>query len=336
VICASIFMGVDLRKTVDDGYHSVLHRAPDDKSQFAGVTDSGTSAVSSTEATAVEVVMDEIAVEQQYILDPNVSVDSIDVDWVAGSVTIAASDGNEIVFYETSGQELNENTKLQYSALSGELKIQYCADNKIQINTPDKNLMIFLPADIAANLKTLDIDATSAFCTVSGLSSDNIRIDTVSGDVIATDTAVGTARLNTVSGIVSYEGSADGVYGSTVSGSFTANISSGDAEIEVETDSGLVQIYGSVSSVELDSVSGNAEISCSSGLFEVDAETTSGDVTLIVPTDLGLSLEFESVSGDFESEASSSKRGDEYSINGGGRAEYDVSTVSGDLHILSE
>ena len=66
--------------------------------------------------------------------------------------------------------------------------------------------------------------------------------------------------------------------------------------------------------------------------MELDVDTTSGNVVLHLPKDANLTLDYETVSGDFDSVLAMGVHNGNYII-GNGRGEWKVETTSGDLTV---
>ena len=329
VIAAAIMMGVNVQEAVNHGALQVPSLSYGSHSETEWI---GSQIKEETSVVGDETLTEFAAEDGTYFVDAAAVVDSVSVDWVSGSVTLAAAETDQISIMETSAFELEEGLELRYTVKDGELIIHFCDEKRILINTPDKNLLVLLPVELAQELKTVQVQTVSAECYVSGMTMESLSVSTVSGDIHISESTSGGVRMGSTSGEVFYTGNLSRLYVSTTSGSVNAEIPEGDAEIEIETTSGDIALCGDLASVDVDTTSGEVEIQCGAELRELDAETTSGDVTLLFPNEIGVTLEYETASGMFESELAVAKRGDEHQI-GDGRAECDVSTVSGDLRI---
>ncbi len=102
-------------------------------------------------------------------------------------------------------------------------------------------------------------------------------------------------------------------------------------ECEVQSVSGEVDmtLMEKVNEVSIETVSGDVMLSAHEGLRALDAESVSGDIKISLHGDAAFTLEFDSVSGDIGGDFSFKKEGKRYLVGGGG-AEYEISTVSGD------
>ena len=103
------------------------------------------------------------------------------------------------------------------------------------------------------------------------------------------------------------------------------------AELDIETVSGGVYTRGGFGELDFSSVSGDMTLETNE-TFRLDAETTSGSVCLRLPEDMGLSLDFDSVSGEIRSEKDHPFTGKKGHLTlGDGASAADVSTTSGCL-----
>ena len=103
------------------------------------------------------------------------------------------------------------------------------------------------------------------------------------------------------------------------------------AELDIETVSGGVYARGGFGELDFSTVSGDMTLETNE-TFRLDAETTSGSVCLRLPEDMGLSLDFDSVSGEIRSEKDHPFTGKKGHLTlGDGASAADVSTTSGCL-----
>ncbi len=230
---------------------------------------------------------------------------SVDIHWVNGKVTVAYHDGEEILFSETSKTELSPADSLHYRVVDGTLTVQYAKSGVMTDVAFSKDLTIFIPREQKDGehtlLRSLDVETVNADVFVEGIDVISCEFENISGKVVATlGRELCELSLETVSG---------------------------DAELTVNY----------LEKAELESVSGNVTLragtsSADTPLRELEVQTVSGNVNLLLPAAASLSLEFESVSGAFDSELPFQKTGKVYVI-GGGEADIHVETVSGGVKI---
>ena len=196
----------------------------------------------------------------------------IEIEWIAGEVEIECYDGSEIVFSETSAEQLSERQTMRYLVKDGELEIRCCESKTVQL--PEKTLTVQIPASLIAD--ELEADVVSASLTARGVQAREIKLESVSGNICADGLTAEKLQIDTVSGI--------------------AEILRCDVARKLK----------------IDTVSGNAamQLAASATGFTLKFETVSGSVHCDVPVttsrksmvygDGSLEIEMESVSGSFK------------------------------------
>lgn len=221
-------------------------------------------------------------------------VQEIRVNWISGSVTVEAYEGDTISITET--EQTDEEFQLHWRQDGKKLVIYPYSSGK-HTNAPSKNLLIRVPADLAAGVKTLNIDTTSADAQVSGLTLDSLEFDTTSGSL----TAQADCR-----------------------------------ELSVDTTSGGMEFAGTASEVEIDTTSGSFTLDFTETPDELSFDSVSGSIVLTLPGERGFEAEMETVSGSLncDYETQTRKNTWTYAGTGGGRqAELEFDTVSGSVAI---
>ena len=196
----------------------------------------------------------------------------IEIEWIAGEVEIECYDGSEIVFSETSAEQLSERQTMRYLVKDGELEIRCCESKTVQL--PEKTLTVQIPASLIAD--ELEADVVSASLTARGVQAREIKLESVSGNICADGLTAEKLQIDTVSGI--------------------AEILRCDVARKLK----------------IDTVSGNAamQLAASATGFTLKFDTVSGSVHCDVPVttsrksmvygDGSLEIEMKSVSGSFK------------------------------------
>ena len=267
-------------------------------------------------------------------------VEKLDLDWLSGTVSVEAYDGDELIVREKIDGSATDEMRMRWRLSGGELSVLPCANNVR--NLPTKHLTVLVPR--TAELRELSTDATSAYTKIDGVTlTGDLEVDSSSGDVeivncvcraISADSTSGAQsvrdcacagiKLNNTSGGKSIENCA-------VSGEVKIDGTSGSSGVRNLSCTGI-EIDGTSGSVRLEELkcSGKADVVGSSGTVYisfaeapsgVSVDSTSGDVTLVFPKGTGLDLDFDSASGKFSGELSS------------GSLRVEVDTTSGDLRI---
>lgn len=249
-------------------------------------------------------------------------VDSIDIEWIAGSVQVLVGTGDEITFYETSRRTLTDAQKMRYTITSGgELKIQYCenAENvwnwfdKDRYNIPSKALVMTVPASLLGSLNELQIDSVSASIDVDGVYGDKVKLDSVSGAIDCAKVTCDELKLSSTSGRLVCERC-------TVQ------------ELSLNNVSGNIRAGGAFKSVSADTVSGEVRIVSTIVPNEIEGDSVSGNMTILLPEDAGFTAKLDSVSGELTCEFPGTLS-DKKIVCGDGSASYRFDSVSGSIRI---
>ena len=189
--------------------------------------------------------------------------------------------------------------------------------------------------------------ATSSFFFVRGLAAADIQltlprrywefiqVSTTNGDVTVDDgLEAGRLAVRTVSGNLELNRALCGeVAYKSVSGDLEAlDIAGG---VQAETTSGYLEVSGSVQSVKLATASGDITVDSTAAPQSMELRSKSGDCQAAFPGGEGFTLQFETISGDLNSEFPlvgpiGARSGEAIYLDGGQRS-YRMASVSGDL-----
>lgn len=249
-------------------------------------------------------------------LDNDVS--HIEIDWLSGDVTVRYHDEDYIAVTENTSRALSKDASLHYWLDGDTLRIRYAKSGRLRAaNLPTKNLTLCLPRDTA--LEELTVETVSADIFVQEISSDEIDLDTVSGNMEANGVYF-----------------ADGFDADSVSGSITVYTEGNSGSLDAETTSGAIDITAdALSSISLCSASGRITATVSSVARESDLESLSGRIELHLPEDAVFTARASTLSGSFDSDFPYDKVEDVY-ICGSGGPEFDIETLSGSIFVLSD
>lgn len=209
------------------------------------------------------------------------SIDSIDVDWVSGKVTVIPYDGKDIVIREKSKGKIDEENCLRYRISGDTLEINYFRQTA-GVNFSDavgysKQLEIKVPRALAKSLDELNFDAVSADLNIRDLHIASLDVDTTSGNLLGKNIEAKYVNMG------------------TVSGDMKVTYTSCPKELNMDSTSGDCTISlpkGSSVTAELDSVSGDFSSEFStryeeedvyiigSGECEFSVSTVSGDFVI--------------------------------------------------------
>lgn len=273
----------------------------------------------------------EYSVMGKYEVDA-AGIDSIEINWTAGSAEIEPYSGDKIYFEESARRELEDKYKLKYEADALVLKIKYIGD-LISWNVPNKRLSLKVPQELAKKLSNFTTESTSADVTVTGLTAQKARLHTVSGEVYAAQCSFKDLRLESTSGDFQTEDvTVEKAEASSTSGEI--NLFGKYAEARANTTSGDVRINAQgLGFFSGGSVSGELNVESDTFPQQFDMSTTSGDVSLTIPDGEGFTVTFSSVSGKLRCDFPVVNQGDD-SIYNNGAAKIKINTVSGDGEII--
>ena len=267
------------------------------------------------------------------------SVDSLNIDWISGEVTVKPYDGNDIRITEFAQRDLRENERLYVSTLSGTLTVKYI-ERSNSFKMPQKKLEVLIPRALSENLKkltadnvsgaviienagadalststmsgsinisnstaqTLYVDSTSGSLTVVDVRADSMELNSMSGSIRISESTAKTLDCNTTSGSVNVSGVFDSVKQSSMSGRLSLENFASVSTVKADTTSGSLDLSGSFNSVNADSMSGSITITSTIIPGALTADTTSGSITVKVPNDGAITVDHSSVSGRFSSD----------------------------------
>ena len=215
-------------------------------------------------------------VDSEYTISAQ-GISAISVDWTSGEVFITVGDAEEICFYESSTEALDESTRLSYRVKDGRLSIKF-SERTLNDFHGTKKLAVLLPWSLAGSLEELAVEGTAAYVSIIDVDAGQLSLDTTSG-----------------------EGYVQGCYGSA----------------EIATTSGDITVEGSVRELEFDSTSGDLLFLEEGQLNRLEAETVSGDVTLFLPEETGLTATFDTVSGTLDGDFDLERDGSRYTCGDG-------------------
>ena len=118
---------------------------------------------------------------------PAPNVESIDLDWIDGNVSVVICQDAYISITESAPAELTDKTRVHWSVSEDgkSLSIKYRASSSFFGTNKDKekDLILRIPEKLLGQIKNLNINAVSSNVTVSDIIIDNIDIQTASGNV---------------------------------------------------------------------------------------------------------------------------------------------------------
>jgi len=249
-------------------------------------------------------------------------IDSIDIGWVAGTVTIKPYDGDVVKATEYAQHSLEEDERFVCGVAGGKLEIQYCSPG-LRFSSLTKKLEVLVPKTLAEKLKLLDVTASSAGIKISGFGADTLIVKETSGAAELSDIKAISAEVISVSGAVRIaDMEASKLTVGAVSGGIRLSGVTADT-LETNTTSGGQELEGAFKDIDAGSVSGGIRIDSSINPNRMDCRTTSGGMTVTIPGGINdLVASYSTTSGRFHSDIP---------IITVGTAAYRFSSTSGDI-----
>ena len=251
-----------------------------------------TTSVVQTEVPAPTAASREI---NQY--DFTTQIQNIEIDWVAGSVTIHPSDSlSNIIVEERSPAESQHNMVVKQSGQT--LKIEFAEDHvKFDLfsnnKVVNKDLVIRVPKNW--NCNNLEIDAAATDVNIQDMTIRELDFDGASGNLILDN----------------------------------CNIT----DLDIDTASGDVEFTGILENLDFDAASAKFYGEFFENPRNLKMDSMSGDLELVLPENSGFELNMETVTGSFDTDFTFGKHNDLY-ICGDGNCKINVSAMSSDVSIL--
>lgn len=246
-------------------------------------------------------------------------VKSIEINWLSGEIEIRKGTSDKVEISESKSYENDSDNAMRWGIDDGELKIyeskkayQFFQFFSFGSQSKSKKLTLTLPEDYT--LEEININSASADVTAEALKADFLDVEEASGNICIDGFSGTKADINNVSGKLElYQVISD--------------------EIEVETVSGECSVSGKIDIIEAKTVSGSLDINTADGSKKIEANTVSGKVNIGTNCgESGFTANYSSVSGGFSCDLSGMNKDGKF-IYGSGEADYNISTVSGDIEI---
>lgn len=244
-------------------------------------------------------------------------VENLDIEWASGEVTVALGKGNSVILEETYSGDLPEEHQMHWCLDGTTLRVRF--DQALSLfnigSLGTKKLTVTLPESLI--LKDMDIDVASAEINGENLRTENVDIDTASGDV----------KLSFREPLTNAEFDA-------ASGKISADFAGAIENLDMDAASGDIQVNATdqISEMKISTASGDVNVTFDKLTKSMDIDTASGDVNLRLSEDSDLTLDVDTASGKFNSEIPFTMDGDKY-ISGTGAAKGTIDTASGDITI---
>ena len=239
------------------------------------------------------------------ITDQGISLDAkqireIEIEWVAGSITLMPADVDTIQVAESDPAE--SKYAMVWKQSGDKLVIRFCENAKLDFNfgitindVIYKDLTILVPMDWECD--SLEVAAASATLDVRNLLIKEVDFDGASGECRFENCVIN--------------------------------------ELDLDTASGDVFFTGSLKSLDCDAASASVTAVFSNVPSRIDMDSMSGDLDITLPTDSGFTVSMSALSSNFHSDFDYSLSNSGYR-HGDGSCRISMDAVSGDLYIRQQ
>lgn len=199
------------------------------------------------------------------------SVNKINIDWIAGDITVKTVEGGSFRVYESSESDDPEDV-MRHKTDGSSLKIKFRASGVYQ-SEHKKDLTVEIPA--SSEIKSVIINTVSSDITFEGGSFGDISVNTVSGGVALSNIACRELDIDGVSCDVSADFAVQprDVDIKAVSGEVELKLPQEPEDVELESASGAIRVNGAQTRLKYESDS-------RAGEGDIEVDTVSGDITL--------------------------------------------------------
>lgn len=246
---------------------------------------------------------------------PADGVNSLDITWHAGKVSVVPYDGAAIKFEEDTVE--NTDYALRYRVDGGCLTIKPCKSMSIRQNGPirelDKTLTVYLPKSVAQGLLKIAYNSIAADLSMNGIKLEKIDFETVSGFFFLENSECSEIKAENVSG-----------------GIECADVLTENADFG--TVSGNVVFKGGADNIQVETVSANINLAFAEMPKNLKTGSVSGETTIALPENDGFEISLDKVSGKLKSDFPTTVDGNCYTY-GNGENQYNCETISGNVYI---
>ena len=210
---------------------------------------------------------------------PADGINSLDIDWTSGRISIRTHGGNYIQVTEFAPRELRENEQHHQIISGSTLSIEFMQGRNMR-NMPSKNLEILVPRE---NFASVNIRSISGRIDIFGLYANMLDLRSTSGRVEIFNSDVNVVNLHSTSGRIEISGTnADVMNLRSVSGRVEL-LNTQVRNLGIESTSGRQYLTGSFDILNLRSVSGRIEIDSNTIPQNLVAHATTGRISVTVP-----------------------------------------------------
>lgn len=248
-------------------------------------------------------------------IDANVK--KLDIDWLSGSVSVVTDSGDTVTIKEVTGGSVDDDMRVHWWLDGNTLRVKFCASGlKTRFYHGKKELTVTVPESLS--LSEISIDSASAAVSVLGAKTDELSLDTASGD-IRVDTACDLESLRT--------DSASGKQDINIRNAVSAELDAASGAISITADT--------IRNLDIDSASGDVLCRLRKTPDDSSIDTASGKVAVVLPEDAAFTLKLSTASGRMNSDFAMKKSGNTY-VCGSGSGRLHIDTASGNVNLFAE
>lgn len=224
---------------------------------------------------------------------PASSIRELDIEWVAGDITIYPGTTDQITVQEDGVTDDKYVMYLKQEGDTLDIRFSHSEHTLIGLNKlPEKDLTITVPADWICN--SLEIEAASAKVEVCDLTIRDVDFDGASGTCSFENCTVD--------------------------------------QLDIDTASGDVRFVGSLDILDCDAASANVYAVLSNIPNRLDMDMMSGDLELALPADAGFTLSMDALSEKLDTDFELTHRNGNL-VAGDGSCRILIDALSGDVAI---
>ena len=279
-------------------------------------------------------------------------VTKINLDYVAGDVTIKGNDGDKVGVKENANISLKDPQKVHTWVNEGTLYVRFCqSTKKINFTNVKKSLELTLPA--SQDLEDVIIEMSSGDLVFDNLATGGFKVKSSSGDVKA-DLSGKNVDIKSSSGKIFFTQNGDSeainlkassgtidIKQSGTCNSLTVNSSSGSvtadldkvSKMDVHVSSGKINVNANnIEELKSKASSGHCDFKFQTAPKTSDIDVSSGGISVSMPEDSDVAIEVKISSGKFNSDIPFTKDGKTYTA-GSGANTMKLHSSSGDVDI---
>ena len=203
-----------------------------------------------------------------------------------------------------------------------------------------KDLTVEIPRTLAASMTNISCGNTSGGIEIRGFTAENLNVSSTSGSIDLSDLRVSeTLEMDSTSGSITADRvtAEEKINANTASGAVTlTEVKTGKAELN--TVSGRLTYSGSAEEFHGSSVSASVRGEFTACPKRVDLSSVSGLLSVALPENSGFEAEYSSISGSFSSDFPVSGGGGTSgrALYSSGEASFRFSTTSGNMQVLKK